>query len=37
VPGGKHTYRSFSCTSCHPGGYSSVNCTSCHEAEDDDD
>lgn len=37
VPGGEHTYRSFSCASCHPSGYTRVNCTSCHEAEDDDD
>lgn len=36
VPGGEHTYRSFSCVSCHPSSYSSVNCTSCHEREDDD-
>lgn len=35
VPGGKHTYRSFSCSSCHPNGYGSVNCTSCHERNDD--
>ena len=37
VPGGEHTYRSFSCTSCHPSGYSSVDCNSCHEEDDDDD
>lgn len=41
VPGGEHTYRSFSCSSCHPSGYSSVNCTRCHDSneggDDDDD
>ncbi len=39
VPGGEHSYRSFSCTSCHPSGYSSYSCTTCHGAEgpDDDD
>lgn len=39
VPGGEHSYRSFSCASCHPGGYSSYNCTSCHgpSGPDDDD
>jgi nitrate/TMAO reductase-like tetraheme cytochrome c subunit len=36
----EHTYRSFSCVSCHPSGYSSYSCTGCHGAdgpEDDDD
>jgi len=31
IPGGEHTYRSFSCTTCHPGGYSSYSCLSCHD------
>jgi len=26
----EHSYRSFSCSSCHPNGYDSYNCTKCH-------
>jgi nitrate/TMAO reductase-like tetraheme cytochrome c subunit len=28
----EHTYRSFPCAKCHPGGYSSHTCTACHGA-----
>ena len=37
VPGGEHTYRSFTCTKCHPSGYSSTACTTCHESGGSDD
>lgn len=30
IPGGQHTYRSFTCTTCHPSGYSSYTCARCH-------
>lgn len=30
VAGGRHTYRSFRCSKCHPGGYLSHTCTACH-------
>lgn len=32
VPGGEHSYRSFSCVTCHPSGYSSYSCTRCHDS-----
>lgn len=32
VPGGEHSYHSFSCVSCHPSGYSSYSCTRCHDS-----
>lgn len=35
--GGPHSYRSFSCKSCHPGGYGSHSCTGCHGKKDPDD
>ena len=37
IRGGEHTYRSFSCTTCHPGGYSSYSCLQCHDSNDPDD
>lgn len=37
VPGGEHSYKSFSCVSCHPGGYSSYSCTKCHSSNNPDD
>ena len=41
IPGGEHTYRSFSCVTCHPGGYTSYSCLACHSdnsgGDDDDD
>lgn len=37
VPGGEHSYRSFSCSSCHPSGYASYSCTRCHGPEGPDD
>ena len=37
VPGGEHTYRSFSCTSCHPVAYTSYSCVKCHDSNDSDD
>jgi nitrate/TMAO reductase-like tetraheme cytochrome c subunit len=36
IPGGEHTYRSFSCTTCHPGGYSSYSCLQCHSSNNPD-
>lgn len=30
IPGGEHTYRSFSCATCHPSGFGSYSCLSCH-------
>lgn len=35
--GGEHTYRSFACVKCHPGGYSTHTCTACHGAKGNDD
>jgi cytochrome c-type protein NapC len=32
IPGGEHTYRSFSCGKCHPSGYGSHTCASCHDS-----
>lgn len=37
VPGGEHTYRSFSCATCHPRGYSTYSCLECHSSNDPDD
>lgn len=40
IPGGKHSYRSFSCGTCHPSGYGSYSCKKCHSSnnpKDDDD
>ncbi len=37
IPGGEHTYRSFACTNCHPGGYKSASCTKCHDSNSPDD
>lgn len=33
----EHSWRSFSCSSCHPRGYSSTNCTTCHSQNGGDD
>lgn len=30
IPGGEHSYRSFPCVNCHPGGFSSATCAKCH-------
>ncbi len=32
VPGGEHSYRSFRCKACHPGGYGSYACNTCHDS-----
>lgn len=37
IPGGEHTYRSFACATCHPGGYTSYSCLACHESNNPDD
>ncbi|MDZ4166184.1 MAG: NapC/NirT family cytochrome c [Coriobacteriia bacterium] len=41
ITGGEHTYRSFSCATCHPSGYGSYSCLQCHSdnngGDDDDD
>src|SRR5574340_1830476 len=29
-PIAEHSYRSFPCTDCHPGGFASATCTKCH-------
>lgn len=37
IPGGKHTYKSFACSKCHPNGYSSYSCLACHSSNHPDD
>lgn len=40
IPGGEHSYKSFSCATCHPKSYSSYSCLKCHDSnsgDDDDD
>lgn len=29
---GEHSYKSFPCNYCHPGGYTSYTCTRCHQS-----